>query len=292
MTAEVATISSGQLTVGISALGAEIQHMTDSEGRELLWDGNPGVWHGRAPILFPVIGLLEGGCYRLDGTSYPMPKHGFARNSTFDIVNRSAEAATFRLATSDATRAIYPFAFLLDIRFSVADAVLTVMAVIANDGDTPMPVSFGFHPAFRWPLPFGQPRDEHDIRFQHDEPAPVRRVDADGFLMREPQSTPVADDMLMLRDDLFIRDALIFDQLESRQISYGARAGSRLVVNFSDFPTLGVWTKPGAGFICIEPWQGFSDPVGYAGDIREKPGIIEIPPGTSKRLSMVISLVD
>lgn len=292
MTAEVATISSGQLTVGISALGAEIQHITDSEGRELLWDGDPAVWHGRAPILFPVIGLLEGGCYRLDGTSYTMPKHGFARNSTFAIVNRSADAATFRLAPSDATRAIYPFAFLLDIRFSIADAVLTVMAVIANDGDTPMPASFGFHPALRWPLPFGQPREEHHIRFQHDEPAPVRRVDADGFLISEPQSTPVAGDTLILRDDLFIDDALIFDRLESRQISYGARAGPRMAVKFSDFPTLGVWTKPGAGFICIEPWQGFSDPVGYAGDLRDKPGIIEILPGTSKRLSMHISLFD
>lgn len=292
MTAEVATISSGRLTAGISALGAELQHLTDSEGRELQWDGDPAVWHGRAPILFPVIGLLEGGCYRLDGIRYPMPKHGFARLSTFDIIDQSADAVTFRLAASDATRAIYPFAFQLDIRFSILDAALTVAAVIANEGDAPMPASFGFHPALRWPLPFGQPRDEHGIRFQYDEPAPVRRVDANGFLLPEPQSTPVAGDILMLRDDLFVGDALIFDRLESRQISYGAAAGPRVVVDFTEFPTLGVWTKPEAEFICIEPWQGFSDPVGYTGDIRDKPGIIEIAPGTSNLLSMHIILSD
>jgi len=290
MTAYVATIASDRLTAGISTLGAELQHLTDRDGRELQWDGDPAVWHGRAPILFPVIGLLEGGHYRLDGTSYPMPKHGFARHATFDIVAQTADAVTLRLTASDETRAIYPFDFQLDIAFSLAGATLEVVATITNDGDRAMPASFGFHPALRWPLPFGQPRDAHGIRFEHDEPAPVRRIDANGFLLPEPQPSPVVGDLLTLRDDLFFDDALIFDALASRRVSYGAATGPKLTVDFADFPTLGVWTKPGAGFICIEPWQGFSDPVGFAGDIRDKPGIIEIAPGASKRLAMHIAL--
>lgn len=292
MTAEVATISSGRLTAGVSTVGAELQHLTDDMGRELQWDGDPAVWHGRAPILFPVIGLLEGGCYRLDGISYPMPKHGFARHAPFEIVDRCTDAMTFRLEATEATRTIYPFAFLLDIRFSVADAALTVAATIANRGASPMPASFGFHPALCWPLPFGLARDVHDIRFDHAEPAPIRRIDANGFLLPEPQPTPIVGSVLALRDELFVDDALIFDRLHSRQVSYGAPAGPRLRVEFTDFPTLGVWTKPGAGFVCIEPWQGFSDPVGYSGDIRDKPGIIEIAPGDSKRLAMCITVTD
>lgn len=291
MTAELATISSGSLTAGISALGAELQHLTDREGRQLQWDGDPAVWHGRAPILFPVIGLLEGGRYLFKGVSYRMPKHGFARHSIFEIVDQETAAVNLRLAASEATRAIYPFEFKLDIRFSVTDVVLSIVAIIANTGDTDMPASFGFHPALRWPLPFGQPRDEHSIRFERTEPAPVRRINADGFLLAEPQQTPVVGDTLALRDDLFVDDALIFDQLISRRARYGATQGPHLTVDFADFPTLGVWTKPGAGFICIEPWQGFSDPVGYAGDIRDKPGIIEIGPGDSKQLAMHISLI-
>ncbi|MDQ2949401.1 MAG: aldose 1-epimerase family protein [Acidobacteriota bacterium] len=291
MSPELATISSGSLTAGISALGAELQHLTDREGRQLQWDGDPAVWHGRAPILFPVIGLLEGGQYQLNGASYRMPKHGFARHSIFEIVDHAASTVTFRLAASEATRAIYPFEFKLDIRFSITDASLTLAATITNSGEADMPASFGFHPALRWPLPFGQPRDEHSIRFEHDEPAPVRRINPDGFLIAEPQPTPVVGDTLALRDSLFIDDALIFDELNSRRVRYGAIQGPHLVVDFADFPTLGVWTKPGAGFICVEPWQGFSDPVGYAGDIRDKPGIIEIAPGDSKQLAMHISLV-
>ena len=292
MIAVAATISSDQLTAGISAFGAELQYLTDAEGRELQWDGDPAFWRGRAPILFPVIGVLEQGCYRLDGISFPMPKHGFARHSTFDIVDCSSDAVTLRLVANDATRAIYPFWFRLDIRFSVSNGTLTLAAAIANLGDAPMPASFGFHPALRWPLPFGEPREGHDIRFEHSEPAPIRRIDAAGFLLPESQATPVVGDVLLLCDELFVEDALIFDALESRKVSYGALTGPRVVVEFADFPTLGVWTKPGAGFICIEPWQGFSDPMGFAGDIRAKPGIVEIEPGEVKRFAMRISLID
>jgi len=292
MTADLATISSDRLSAAISTLGAELQYLTDGEGRDLLWNGDPAFWQGRAPILFPVIGLLEGGCYRLGGSRYAMPKHGFARHASFAIVDRAPDAATFRLAASAATRAIYPFEFQLDIRFSVADATLRVAAIISNGSADAMPASFGCHPAFPWPLPYGEPRGAHRIRFEHDEPAPIRRIDANGLLLPEPQPTPVAGDTLMLRDDLFIDDALIFDRLKSRRLSYEAPAGPRLEVEFADFPTLGVWTKPGAGFICIEPWQGFADPVGYDGDIRDKPGIIEIAPGESRELSMSISLID
>jgi galactose mutarotase-like enzyme len=107
----------------------------------------------------------------------------------------------------------------------------------------------------------------------------IRRIDANGLLLPTPQPTPVDGEVLVLRDELFIDDALIFDRLTSRHVSYGASRGPRLRLDFEGFPMLGVWTKPGgAGFICIEPWQGCADPVGYDGDIRDKPGIVMIEP--------------
>jgi len=292
MTDALATISSGKLTAGITPAGAELQHLTTSDGRELLWGGDPSYWTGRAPVLFPVIGMLAGGGYRLDGKSYAMPKHGFARHSTFDIAQRAANAVTLRLSASDATRALYPFEFQLDIRFSLAGSTLTVAALIANAGDASMPASFGFHPALRWPLPYGEPRSEHWLRFAADEPAPVRRIDHAGLLLPGAEQTPVVGNSLLLRDELFIADALIFDRLASRRVTYGAQRSPKIEIDFADFPMLGVWTKPGAEFICIEPWQGLSDPVGFVDDIRKKPGIIEIAPGASKQFAMQISLLD
>ena len=290
MTAECVTITSGALTASISALGAELQHLCDDGGRELMSSGDPAFWHGRAPLLFPIIGELNGGGYTLDGQRYAMPKHGFARHSVFEIAECAPDSVTLVLAASDTSRAIYPFDFRLEVRFAVVDAALTITATISNLGDTALPASFGFHPAFRWPLPYEQPRADHAIRFAHDEPAPIRRIDAAGLLLPDSQPTPVAGNTLALNDNLFVADALIFDRLHSRSVSYGAPIGPAIEVEFADFPTLGVWTKSGAAFICIEPWQGSADPVGFTGDFRDKPGIIEIAPGAARNLTMTIAL--
>jgi galactose mutarotase-like enzyme len=290
--ATAATIRSDNLSAEISTLGAELQRITDNSGRQLQWDGDPAVWHGRAPILFPVIGLLVNGSYRLDGTVYPMSKHGFARDSIFEIVTQTDDRVAMRLTASDKTRAIYPFEFRLDIGFALAADTLRITATVANLDARPLPACFGFHPAFRWPLPYGRPRDEHRIRFAHDEPAPIRRIDTHGFLKPAPEPTPVRGNELVIRDQLFVDDAVIFDRLNSRQLLYGAPTGPQLRVQFDGFPTLGVWTKPGAGFLCIEPWQGFADPQNFTGDIRDKPGIMNIASGAARDFAMSVSLVD
>ena len=291
MSAELIVLESAGLNATVSTCGAELHGLADREGNDLQWNGDPAVWRGRAPILFPVIGLLHDGAYRLDGKRYPMPKHGFARDSMFSVVARDTSRATLRLSASPETRALYPFAFRLDVGFALTDATLTLTATIANLGEQPMPASFGFHPALRWPLPYGQPRADHRLRFARPEPAPVRRIDKNGFLLAAPVPTPVAGDTLELRDDLFVDDALIFDRLASRSVTYGAGRGPRLEIGFDDFPTLGVWTKPGAGFLCVEPWHGFSDPVGFAGDLRDKPGIFEVAPHGETTMAMTITLI-
>ena len=274
----------------MSPIGAELQHLTTPDGKELQWDGDPAVWAGRAPILFPIIGKLTGDAYRLAGKTYAMPKHGFARHSLFDVIDAHEDTAAFRLSASNETRALYPFEFVLELRYAVAGASLAIAATITNEGTSPMPASFGFHPALRWPLPFDQPRSAHRIGFAQTESVPLRRIDADGYLLPQPFPSPISGDTLILRDALFVDDALIFEGLASRHVVYGAKQGPHLAVEFCDFPTLGVWTKPGAGYICIEPWQGVADPVGYTGDIFDKPGIFTLTPGASRKLAMSLSL--
>ena len=292
MSSSTATIASAALSATIASMGAELQTLQTAAGRNLLWDGDPAFWTGRAPILFPVIGMLNGGVYRYDGMTFAMPKHGFARRRDFTVIAQSDASVTLQLSADAETRAIYPFDFTLDIAFTLAAASLTVTAILANHGAAPMPASFGFHPALRWPLPFGQTRAAHRLVFDADELAPVRRIDPEGLLKPNPVATPVVGARLALRDDLFVEDALIFDALRSRGVQYGADEGPQLKVEFADFPTLGVWSKPGAGFVCIEPWQGSSDPEGFVGDIRDKPGIVMVEPGSARQQAMSITLRD
>lgn len=284
------TVSSGALTAQIDPLGAQLSSLRDPARRDLLWDGNPTFWNGRAPLLFPIVGSLAGGRYRIADKTYALSRHGFARRKPFEVLNTSPAAVVLRLKADDETLALYPFYFQLQVRFEIAGSTLLVTTSVLNDGDGPMPASFGYHPAFRWPLPFGAPREQHAIEFDLEEPALIRRLDGAGLVTPVRYPTPIQARRLVLADVLFVDDVVILDAPRSHRVSYGADTGPRLVLRFPDTPTLGLWSKPGAPFICIEPWHGMADPVGFAGDFTEKPGVFLVPPGARREFRMEVTL--
>jgi len=285
-------LRSSELTAEIDPHGAQLFTLRDRAARDLLWDGDPAVWSGRAPLLFPIVGVLVNGSYRCGSATYRLPRHGFARDRTFSIAEVNSSTAVFRLNADEASFLVYPFRFELAVRFELAGPTLSVTTSIRNKGDTDMPASFGYHPGFRWPLPFGQPRASHFIEFETDEPAPVRRIDASGLLMPERHPTPVSHRRLTLADALFRDDVLIFDEVKSRSVTYGSDQGPRVRVSFPDAPYLGIWTKPGAHFICIEPWHGVTDRQGFSGDITEKEGVFVLPGGDARTTTMAVTLAE
>jgi galactose mutarotase-like enzyme len=285
------SLRGGELTARIDPLGAQLSELKDASGRDLLWGGDPSVWAGRAPLLFPIVGALAGGEYRVDGKSYRLPRHGFARVSTFQVLDAGASSASFRLKADAATLQVYPFQFELDVRFALEGATLSITTLVRNLGARKLPASFGYHPAFRWPLPFGQERADHYIEFAAEESSPVRRLDAAGLLLPDRYPTPVEHRRLALDDALFEDDVLIFDDLRSRSVTYGAQHGPRLRVSFPDSPYLGLWSKPQAGFVCIEPWHGVADPQGFSGAFSAKQGVFMVLPGAAMAAKMAVTLL-
>lgn len=283
-------IGSSALGADIALLGAELHRLTDGEGRDLLWDGDPAFWSGHAPILFPIVGTLRDDHFRYGGEDYSLPRHGFARRRTFTVVDHQPGHAVLRLVSDDATQAVWPFDFTLDMRFAIDGARISLTAQVSNRSDRPMPASFGFHPALRWPLPGGGAKTDHAILFDRDEPEPIRRLDQQGLIDPRPRPTPVAGKRLALSGELFVDDAMIFDRIASRRLVYGAPTGTQVTVDFPDMPELGLWSKPGADFLCIEPWHGCADPAGFDGDIVDKPGIALIAPGERRDFGMAITI--
>jgi galactose mutarotase-like enzyme len=281
----VVSISTAALSAEISATGAELVRLQDRTGADLLWDGNPAVWNGRSPLLFPIVGEVTGNRLTVAGKAYEIGRHGFARTSTFALVGSDAASCTWRLESSEATRRQYPSEFRLDVTYRIEGATLHMEARVTNTGAAVMPASFGFHPALRWPLPYGTSREAHEIVFERDEPAPIRRP-VDGLLSAAQFATPVRDRHLRLHDDLFEDGALVFDTLASRSVLYG----EAIRVDFPPMPHLGIWTKPGAGYVCIEPWQGHASPEGFDGELADKPGVIAIAPGATECFGMSISV--
>jgi galactose mutarotase-like enzyme len=288
---DLVTIASETLTAAINPHGAELWSLTDRAGQQWMTDADPAFWSGHAPLLFPVVGSLAGDTLRHDGQAYALPRHGFARRLDFALVAHDGATAHFRLRDSEQTRAVYPFAFVLDMAFAVEGATLAMTATVTNPGNETLPFSFGYHPAFAWPLPGSTDKHAHRLVFTKDEPGAIARVDKQsGLVLERRYATPVRGRILPLREQLFTNDAVIWTDLASRALTYGVEGGPALDVAFPDTAMLGLWQVPGANYICIEPWAGHADPQGFAGDIAEKPGIVLLAPGESRSFRMDVTV--
>ena len=284
------SIASDHLRAEVKAHGAELCRLCTGSGVDLLWDGDPAVWGRQAPVLFPVVGALKDGRLLHQGRAYPMPRHGFARDLEFRMVLRTAHSCTLRLQDSDATRAAYPFPFRLDLAFTVLGPELKVQYALHNPGDTALPASFGAHPAFRWPLLPELAKQAHWLEFEKPEGDPLPALDAQGLLGGPPRPNPLLGRRLPLDDGLFSRDALLFLPAQSRAVCFSAPGGPALFVAWDGFPHLGVWSKPGARFLCIEPWRGYASPVGFDGEFAQKPGGFLVAPGATVTASYSVTV--
>jgi len=279
-------IGNEDLTARIDPFGAELLSLRDRQGREFMTDGDPAYWSGHAPLLFPIVGRLKGDVLRVEGTEFTLPQHGFARRMPWTVLDRQSDAAVFLLQDNDATRAQYPFGFRLTLHYTIDRNRLSVQARVTNTNSGPLPFSFGFHPAFAWPLPDGGEKTAHQIAFERTEPDDIFRLDSDG-LIAERENTPVTGGVLPLHPDLFDQGALIWDGIRSRRVTYRSPSGPWLEV-CHDLPHFGLWQKPGGNFICIEPWAGLADTADFTGEFANKRGIVLLPPDEEARFAMDI----
>ncbi|MBS1504316.1 MAG: aldose 1-epimerase family protein, partial [Bacteroidetes bacterium] len=96
---------------------------------------------------------------------------------------------------------------------------------------------------------------------------------------------------LHLTRDMFLHDALVFKKLRSREVKIGSDKHEKTIsVEFPHFNYLGIWAKPGADFVCIEPWLGCADSVGKHVDITKKEAIQRLKHGHVFEASFFISI--
>ena len=282
---------SEKLAARVSPFGAELVGLTHRDHGQLLWQADP-IWWGRSsPILFPAIGRSAGDRTRVGTASYPMPLHGFAHSMEFAVVESGPDRCVLRLGDSPATRRHYPFAFELDLAYRLGDENLSVEATLRNPGGFVLPASFGFHPGLRWPLSEDVVKEAHVLFFDADDRLDVCRA-RDGFILPGSSPLELQDGVLPLTERLFDDGAMVLTSPRSRRIRFAApEAPFAIDVGFRNLPSLGLWMKPGAGFLCIEPWAGHADPVGFDGDIFDKPGTVVVAPGADASFAMDIAII-
>lgn len=268
------------VTAKIDPHGAQLSSLIRRQtGEEFIWQRDPAYWTESAPILFPIVGGLKNGTYQYEGKTYSMPKHGIVRHADFSVSEQTRSACTLTIESDQDSLLSYPFRFRLDISFELTQQGIRVNYRIKNTDNKRMPTGLGYHPAFAIDVEHYRHTD-YEVVFSQPETQDLYGLKEDGLLGLVQPNYLVAEDTIQLTEHIFDHDALVFKNIDSRQLTLRRRASNWKVVMFtSGAPHLGIWAKPGAPYVCLEPWYTYQDSAQVSGDIFEKPGMFVLAPG-------------
>ncbi len=271
----VYTLENEWLRITVREQGAELRSLAEkADGTEYLWNGDPVWWKYSSPVLFPIVGKLAAGTYRVDGREYELPAHGLGRISEFRLVGQTTGSLTFALQWSPVSLQHYPYKFRLEISYVLQGKEVQVKWKVRNLDKHTMYFSIGAHPALRCPIVSGERLTDCYLEFSSPEKAGKLAITPDCLLTHN--RVPALDGRTQeLSDEFFREGVLVFDDLRSDSITIRSRKSEKsLTVKANGFPYWGIWApeKGGAPFICIEPWYGHADYADFVGEFAEKEG--------------------
>lgn len=277
-------LENSYLKIQVCGKGAEVQSIFDKEmEKEILWNGDEKYWERRSPVLFPNVGRHHGNCYLYQGKRFDTVQHGFARDADFQCISHTETALTFQLKETAETKAYFPFSFTLEITYRLTERSLEVLWKVKNTDRKTMYFTIGGHPGFMVPILEDTCQTDYKLLFGNKEALTYRLVygatgTADGDKTYTLPLTPYGDYMgCDIGKNMFEHDALIFDDSQISCAGIGYPDGTPyILMECSGFTNFGIWSKPGAPFICLEPWQGRCDDYGFQGEISEKPDVITL----------------
>lgn len=267
------TIENQRLNISVSDDGAELKHIIYKPQQcELMWQPDEKIWSGQSPILFPIIGRLWQDKYAVGQQEFILPKHGFARKSRFEVAEASRDRLCFTLKSSESTKQQYPFDFELNALFRLEEDCLKICYRISNTGSDEMWFAIGGHPGF-------QCRMGDRIVFEQPETLITALMDTEGYLESEMQ-TVSENGTITITPESFLHDAYMFHKPKSDFVTLQKQDPTPDIrVTFYDAEYLGIWAKPGAPYVCIEPWTGINDVRGREGQLKDKAHMIGLAAG-------------
>jgi galactose mutarotase-like enzyme len=279
-------LSNEKLKICISKAGAEMHSLIFiPESCELLWQGESNVWPRRAPVLFPIVGKLANEGYAYKGEFYKLTQHGFARDCEFELHEISATKAVFSLSANEHTLKLFPFLFELTITYTLLASTLQIDYTIFNRDKNTLPFSIGAHPGFKLPFFENEKVEDYFLKFPKAN-YHITTLDK-GLRTSQQQLLRLQDARLALNNQLFEKDALVFENNQLHSVEIGSVNHTlSLSLIAENCPYFGIWSKSGTlQFVCLEPWWGIADKVGDDDDLFSKDGILRLNPGETKLMS-------
>ena len=288
------TLHNEHISIEVSDLGAELQSIKDAEGKEYLWQGDDKYWGRRSPILFPIVCGLYKGTYRTEGETFQLGRHGFARDMNFQIIKHTDDRVTYVLGDTENTLRQYPYHFMLSVTYKLVKNEIHVIWHVLNTDTREIHFQIGAHPAFN--LPGIAEGDDVKGVLRFDNSGTIDRIygNHEGCITADRYELPTLEGGLWpFTEESFKDDAVIIDQsqIHSIEILNPEDASTAVAVDFKA-PCVGIWTPYGkkAPFICLEPWYGVHDHLGYKGQFRDKYLMNHLQPGASFMSEYVIRI--
>ncbi len=277
-------LNSGNISAAIETLGAELQSLKRN-GIEFLWQGDPAFWAGRSPLLFPNTGRVWDNHYRHDGKTYQIDIHGFARKMEFTVVEHSADKAVLGLRSTEETLACYPFPFMLFVTYQLSDKGLSVTWFVRNEGKDEMHFQIGAHPAFN--LPDFDPADTVRGYFSFGTTSPMHYLiplEKGCVDPGQPHDLKLDQEaMLPITSQTFDIDTYVIDSADITSCTLLTPERVPWITVDFHMPILALWAPtaqhPDCPFVCIEPWCGACDTVGYSGELADRRVMNHLAPG-------------
>lgn len=280
----IITISNSKISASINSIGAELTRL-EKNNKNYIWTVDETYWNKTSPILFPIVGRLKNDSFSINNATFELPRHGFARNYDFQIVNQTENSVLFQLESNSETLKNYPFDFQLQLEYLLEGNSLKMKYSVVNKSNETMPFSIGAHPAFAIDNNFS----DYSLRFNKEDEFISYELENEQFnnTFKEINSE---NNNISLDYSLFEKDALVFKHLNSNELTLLENGQEVLSVQFEGFPYLGIWTKPNAPFLCIEPWCGLADNVNHNGELSIKEGINLLEKKASFKRTLTIKI--
>ena len=275
----VYTLKNRLLTIKVKQRGAELCSIKKTNSNtEYMWNADPEIWQGHAPVLFPIVGALKNKTYYFENNPYQLPQHGFFRkNENVKLVESTETRLSFGLESSTETLKVYPFEFAFYVSFTLKENEIIIHHKIKNKGDKELYFSIGAHPAFKCPLAENEQYSDYSIELEQNEIAHTHQISPNGLIGEKTDLILNNSKQIPLHYGIFEKGALVFKNLKSHKAKLlSVKSGAILELSYKGWPFLGIWAKPNADFVCIEPWQGIADNVDSNQDLTAKEGIIKL----------------
>ena len=213
-------LQSDNYHVLLNTLGAELNSYSNPSGNEYVWNSDPTYWLRSSPLLFPTVGNVRNGETVIKDHIYQMPKHGFCKESEFEVTEQTEDSVTFLLKANEETLKHYPYDFKLYLSYHLNGSTLSMDYRVINKDSDLMYYHIGAHPGFMCPVNNGENIENCILRFEKEENFISYEYDIKNleFNFDHKVSQKAEGNTLPLTISMFDQDAVFFEHTNSHQL--------------------------------------------------------------------------